>query len=426
MRALHPFSLVTEVSDKKFSTSWQPSRRSGYSKVASTVSQSSVTSHPSPVAQTAPPVEDKIGSSRKGQPQSQADDMISALPLIRHLRLDGKVSQTSEESPIYKEVRPYRTLHPAARPSHLVAGSLFTAEKLPSDPYFFIPSLQGTQQKSLQDRRVIATCYVGPYLCGHAGYVHGGLPFLLFDDVFACCAGMLFESGVAMTAKMNIDFLKPAIPNRVYVYRAEITKTEGRKAWVRGQMRCINAFTVDEMRARQMPMSDALSTEEKESVLVAEAAALFVEPRFGKASSHTTLLTLADMADLDFSRWDLFFLVVVNAICEVRIVGFQACRPIACRLHRKSIIFPPTSSPSPGRSGANWGTDPSSSSSHPSPSLSGSGTSWAARTSDPTSSSSPSSPSLGRSGANCASKSLANPGKRVSSMTFLRTTPSGV
>ncbi|KAE8378085.1 HotDog domain-containing protein [Aspergillus bertholletiae] len=251
--------------------------------MASTVSQFPVMNHPSYPAQTALSAAERVGSSPVVQPQLQADHLISSLPLIRYLRLNGKKPQGPVESPMYEEVRPYRTLHPATQASHLVAGSFFTAGKLPSDPYFFIQSSRDSQEGDLQDHRVIAACYVGPDLCGHAGYVHGGLPFLLFDDVFACCAGRLFESGVAMTANMNIDFRKPAIPNRVYVYRAEVVKAEGRKAWVTGQMRCINPFTIDEMNARPPATSGGLSTEEEESVLVAEATALFVEPKFGKS-----------------------------------------------------------------------------------------------------------------------------------------------
>lgn len=86
-----------------------------------------------------------------------------------------------------------------------------------------------------------------------------------------------------MTANMSIDFRKPAAPERVYLYRAEIVRTEGRKAWVTGQMRCMDPFGVEEMRGRKAADSDGVSAEEeREGVLVAEATALFVEPKFGK------------------------------------------------------------------------------------------------------------------------------------------------
>lgn len=70
---------------------------------------------------------------------------------------------------------------------------------------------------------------------------------MLFDDIFARCASMVFESGVAMTAKMEVDFRKRAIPVRPYIYRAEIVKMEGRKAWVTSQMQYFNEFSAHEM-----------------------------------------------------------------------------------------------------------------------------------------------------------------------------------
>lgn len=94
-----------------------------------------------------------------------------------------------------------------------------------------------------------------------------------------------------MTANMNIDFRKPAVPERVYVYRAEIVRIEGRKAWVTGQMRCMDPFRVDEMLRRKAAASDEVSgEEEREGALVAEATALFVEPKFGKVRVYSCLL----------------------------------------------------------------------------------------------------------------------------------------
>lgn len=69
-------------------------------------------------------------------------------------------------------------MHPAAGSTHLVIDFL-SSSKLPIDPYFFV--------RTHETHRVIATCYIGANLCSHPGYVHGGLAFLVFDDVFARC-----------------------------------------------------------------------------------------------------------------------------------------------------------------------------------------------------------------------------------------------
>lgn len=88
---------------------------------------------------------------------------------------------------------------------------------------------------------------------------------------------------------MGLDFRAPAVPGRVYVWRAFIEKRESeRKVWVRGEMRCLREFGVGEMSARNVVDIDVdvaggdgngVSVEEREGVLVAEARALFVEPR---------------------------------------------------------------------------------------------------------------------------------------------------
>ncbi|KAL3464299.1 HotDog domain-containing protein [Aspergillus heterothallicus] len=162
-------------------------------------------------------------------------------------------------------------MHPAAHTTHLVSASLLGPSKLPTDPVFFL--------QSHPECKVIAICFIGKDICGHPGYVHGGLSFVLFDDVFARCAAVVFKSRIAMTASMSVDFKAPASPNRVYVYRAEIVKREGRKVWVEGQLRCLRPFTADEMWRREVVNGDGLSVEELEGTLVAEANALFIEPK---------------------------------------------------------------------------------------------------------------------------------------------------
>lgn len=89
-----------------------------------------------------------------------------------------------------------------------------------------------------------------------------------------------------MTATMSVDFRKPSLPDRVYVYRAEVVKVEGRKVWVQGQMRSLRAFTSRELMGRDVACGDGVSFEEVEggSELVAEAKALFVRPKFGEVS----------------------------------------------------------------------------------------------------------------------------------------------
>lgn len=126
-----------------------------------------------------------------------------------------------------------------------------------------------------QTSRVVSVFHVGAQLCGHPGFVHGGLLSVMFDEAFARCVSACFPSGLGMTANLNVDFRKPAVPDRVYVLRAETESVEGRKAWVKG--------TLCSMPGRG---------EEGEPVLVAEAKALFVEPKFAEVSFKKKWLSL--------------------------------------------------------------------------------------------------------------------------------------
>ncbi|KAL4821385.1 HotDog domain-containing protein [Aspergillus spinulosporus] len=180
-------------------------------------------------------------------------------------------------------------MHPSAQVTHLVTTSLISPTKLPIDPIYFLKhSFTDALSQSPKSVEIIATAYLSTHLTGHAGYVHGGLIGILFDDVFARLAAEIFPSGVGMTANLTLDFRAPAVPGRVYVWRAGIEKVEKeRKVWVYGRMRCLNENGVEEMRGRgvedsiprELDEGSGLSMEEREGVLVAEARGLFVEPR---------------------------------------------------------------------------------------------------------------------------------------------------
>ncbi|KAJ0425609.1 HotDog domain-containing protein [Aspergillus carlsbadensis] len=223
-----------------------------------------------PFSSKSAPTPPFIGVGNKAQ--QTAEDLISSLPITRYLR---SLSSKSSPKPIYTESRPYRDMHPEAHTTHLVSASLLSPTKLPTDPIFFLQT--NPEQASLCN--VIATCYIGDTLCGHPGYVHGGLSFVLFDDVFARSAAAVLKSRTAMTASMSVDFRAPAAPNRVYVYRAKILEKQGRKVWLQGEMRCLREFNAEEMARRDVAVSDGVSCEEMEGTLVAEARALFVEPK---------------------------------------------------------------------------------------------------------------------------------------------------
>lgn len=90
-----------------------------------------------------------------------------------------------------------------------------------------------------------------------------------------------------MTANLNVDFRKPALPDRMYVLRVQTVQVEGRKAWVEGRMRYLPlALPVPlPLEAHSVVPDEELLREDGEgAVMVAEAKALFVEPKFADVS----------------------------------------------------------------------------------------------------------------------------------------------
>ncbi|KAJ5525410.1 hypothetical protein N7494_012060 [Penicillium frequentans] len=214
------------------------------------------------VPQPTPPQHNEVAS---------LDALISKMPVVQSLR----------QSQIYKESRPHLAIPPAIRQHHLVGGSLVGQGKLAFTPYMWTSSQTASSGESKIQTKAVSVFHIGQDLCGHPGFVHGGLLTVLFDEVFARCISAAFPSGLGMTANLNVDFRKPAIPDRMYVLRAETTKVEGRKAWVEGRMFCLPLALPLSQGAPALVSDTSLLSEDSEgAVMVAESKALFVEPKF--------------------------------------------------------------------------------------------------------------------------------------------------
>ncbi|OKP13213.1 hypothetical protein PENSUB_1313 [Penicillium subrubescens] len=206
------------------------------------------------------------------------DAVISQLPLVQSLRQSRKT---------YKESRPHLAIPPAIRQHHFVGGSLAGTGKLALAPYMWTSSRKSKTEsgRTTHVSSVVSVFHIGRDLCGHPGFVHGGLLSVLFDEVFARCVSAAFPSGLGMTANLNVDFRKPALPDRFYVLRAETTKVEGRKAWVEGKMTYLPLPLAAPLDAKSLVSDVELLSEDHEgAVMVSEARALFVEPKFADVS----------------------------------------------------------------------------------------------------------------------------------------------
>lgn len=174
---------------------------------------------------------------------AEIEKRIFSHPLTRSLLQDEK----------YIASRPHLKIPEALRAQNLTGGTLLGPDKIAVPPLQFTTA-DGSTFVSLQ--------YLGPALCGHPGIVHGGLLATLLDEGTARCCFPALPNKVAVTASLKVDYKAPCLAGQIVVLRAETTKVEGRKAWVKGRLESL----VDESKGEK-------------AVVFTEAEALFIEPR---------------------------------------------------------------------------------------------------------------------------------------------------
>ncbi|KAK2780997.1 hypothetical protein FQN52_004327 [Onygenales sp. PD_12] len=171
----------------------------------------------------------------------EIDEFIDQHPLAASLREDARFSES----------RPHMKIPPALRERNFTAGTLSGPNKIAVPPYVW---------SEAGGKSLVAMLYLGSDVSGHPGLVHGGLLATILDESLARCCFPALPNGIGVTANLNIDYRSPAPAGSFFVLRAETTKVEGRKAWVEGRI-------------------ETLPDDGQEPVVVAEAKALFIEPK---------------------------------------------------------------------------------------------------------------------------------------------------
>ncbi|KAK8239880.1 HotDog domain-containing protein [Phyllosticta capitalensis] len=181
-------------------------------------------------------------NTRAGELEAQ----LQAHPLVAALRADATLSES----------RPHMRIPAEMRGHNFTGGTLLGSEML-EVPALVFAARDGS--------RMVSVHYVGAALCGHPGIVHGGLLATLLDEGLARCCFPALPNRIAVTASLNVAFKAPCYADQFIVLRAETTKVDGRKAWVKGRLETL----VDEEKG-ETPL------------LLDEAEALFIEPKGAK------------------------------------------------------------------------------------------------------------------------------------------------
>ncbi|MCJ1479578.1 hypothetical protein MMC13_008264 [Lambiella insularis] len=182
-------------------------------------------------------------------------DALSA-SINTHL-LTHPLAVSLRANPAFTESRPHMHIPAAMRAHSLTAGTLAGPGRLVVPPIAFLE--QG-------GKSIVCFFYLGEDLCGYPGVVHGGLLATILDEGLARCCFPALQHGVGVTASLKIEYRRPVAAGGYVVLRAWTRKVEGRKAWVEGRLEELG--------------------EEGEGEVLAEAEALFVEPRQAKAMAR--------------------------------------------------------------------------------------------------------------------------------------------
>lgn len=178
------------------------------------------------------------------------NDHILTHPLAVRLR----------SQPNIVESRPHMKIPPAMRPHNLTGGTLLGEDKIAVPPLNFASKADGTDALPT----LVQIAYLGDALCGHPGIIHGGLLATLLDEGLARACFPALPNKVGVTASLKIDYRVSCPAGSYVVLKAETTKVEGRKAWVKGWIELLG------------------ESGEGEGQKLVEAEALFVEPKGAK------------------------------------------------------------------------------------------------------------------------------------------------
>ncbi|XP_075049525.1 acyl-coenzyme A thioesterase THEM4-like [Mixophyes fleayi] len=92
------------------------------------------------------------------------------------------------------------------------------------------------------ENRMICIFQPGPYLEGPPGYTHGGCIATIIDSTAG--AGAVYNFGNVMTANLNINYKNPIPLGSTVIVDSQLEKVEGRKVYLRCQIRSHNDLIV--------------------------------------------------------------------------------------------------------------------------------------------------------------------------------------
>lgn len=240
---------------------------------------------------------------RHDSPEAEAhmqalEDAMHALPLVRHLRVQSVASGVAATLPSAKDTiqlgvnptvaaqsldggeaethryvmtRPYLRFSPERSQHNLTAGSLRGPGMIATTPVVFAKTALGAHETGGNEGDCTIVFHLGRSLCGHDGILHGGMLATVCDEALARTAIHHLPNNVGVTARLEIDYRKPAKADQFLVINTRLIESKGRKAVV--------AAEIQDLKGTTLVQSRAIFIEPK-------YAKLFLDTKAAKAAIH--------------------------------------------------------------------------------------------------------------------------------------------
>ncbi|KAJ9655723.1 hypothetical protein H2201_008741 [Coniosporium apollinis] len=122
--------------------------------------------------------------------------------------------------------------------------------------------------KTVPTNQVTTIIFVGSNVSGYPGILHGGFLASLIDEVLARRAFPLLPSRVGATARLEINYERPAISGQLLMLKARSTRAEGREVWAEAEILALGDLKEKSGLSNVLVRADGLSMEPKNSAIV--------------------------------------------------------------------------------------------------------------------------------------------------------------
>jgi acyl-coenzyme A thioesterase PaaI-like protein len=164
--------------------------------------------------------------------------------IVDYIRQDAEkipLVKALSQDPSWKFYDPYDVISASHAPHMLTLGTLSGARGIGAFQRVFYN----------ESGECITVIWFGGAIAGWPGVTHGGLSATVMDEALGRCAMAQFPGKSVVTAKLDLNYMKPAVTNAFYIIRVKPNQegsTEN-KQWMHGRMETLDGKVCLEAKA---------------------------------------------------------------------------------------------------------------------------------------------------------------------------------